>query len=90
MKYVVHKYNKNRGPRIELCGTHQLGPRYEGQQVSDGGPYSPFRSILLVLIHDYIITHVLGPTGSDGHEWLIDADAGCAPFSLPFVAMGVV
>ena len=35
--------------------THQLGPRYEGQLMSDGGAYSPFRSILLVLTHDFII-----------------------------------
>ena len=32
--------------------THQLGPRYEGQLLSDGGAYSPFRSILFVLTHD--------------------------------------
>ena len=31
----------------------------------------PFRSILLVLTHDFIITCVYGPTGSDGHEWVI-------------------
>ena len=37
---------------------HQLGPRYEGQLMSDGGAYSPFRSILLVLTHDFIITYV--------------------------------
>ena len=30
----------------------------------------PFRSILLVLTHDFIIIHVYGPTGSDGHEWV--------------------
>ena len=58
--------------------------------MSDSGAYSPFRSILLVLSHDYIITHVYGPKGSDGHEWLNDADAGCAPFSLPFEAKGVL
>ena len=39
--------------------------------MSDGEAYSPFRSILLVLTHDYIITCVYGPTGSDGHEWVI-------------------
>ena len=51
--------------------SHHLGPRYEGQLMSDGEAYSPFRSILLVLTHDYIITCVYGPTGSDGHEWVI-------------------
>ena len=53
--------------------THQLGPRYEGQLMSDDGAHSPFRSILLVLTHDYmyIITCVYGPTGSGGHEWVI-------------------
>ena len=33
-------------------------------------------------------SHVFGPTGSVGHEWLNDADAGGAPFSLPFVVRG--
>ena len=40
--------------------THQLRLRYEGQLLSDGGAYFPFRSILLVLTHDYIITCVYG------------------------------
>ena len=44
---------------------HQLGPRNEGQLMSDGGAYSPFRSILLALTHDFIIICVYGPTGSD-------------------------
>ena len=48
--------------------THQLCPGYEGQLMSDGGAYSPFHSILLVLTHDFIITCVYGPTGSDGHD----------------------
>ena len=48
--------------------THQLGPRSEGQLMSGGGAYSPFRSILLVLTHYFIITCVYGLTGSDGHE----------------------
>ena len=48
--------------------THQLGPRYKGQLMSDGGAYSRFRSILLVLTHDFIIACVYGRTGSDGHE----------------------
>ena len=47
--------------------------------MSDGGAYSPIHSILLVLTHDFIITCVYGPTGSDGHERK-DADAECAPF----------
>ena len=47
--------------------TRQLSPRYERQLMSDGGAYSPFRSILLVLTQDFII--------SDGHERK-DVDAG--------------
>ena len=54
-----------------LKTSHHLGPRYEGQLMSDGGVYSPFRSIFLVLTHDFIITCVYGPTGSDGHEWMV-------------------
>ena len=43
----------------------------EVQGTADARAYSPFRSILLVLTHDFIITCVYGPTGSDGHEWVI-------------------
>ena len=32
-----------------------------------------FRSILLVLTHDFIIILIYGPTGGGGHEWLKDA-----------------
>ena len=39
--------------------------------MSDGGAYSPFRSILLVLTHDFIIICVYGPPGSDGQEWIV-------------------
>ena len=66
---------------------HQLCPRYEGQLMSDGGAYSPFRSILLVLTHDFIITY--GPTGSDGHERK-DADAALRTIFVPFKAKGVL
>ena len=62
---------------VKKC-IHQLGLRYEGQLnelMSDDGAYSPFRSILLVLTHDYIITIVYGPTGSDGHEWMVPTRA---------------
>ena len=69
--------------------THQLGPRYEGQLMSNGGAYSPFRSILLVLTHDFIITCVYGPTGSDGHERK-DADAALRTIFVPFEAKGVL
>ena len=69
--------------------THQLGPRYEGQLMSDGGAYSPFRSILFVLTHDFIITCVYGPTGSDGHERK-DADSALRTIFVPFEAKGVL
>ena len=69
--------------------THQLGPRYEGQLMSDGGAYSPFRSILLVLTHDFIITCVYGQTGSDGHERK-DADAALRTIFVPFEAKRVL
>ena len=57
--------------------------------MSDGGAYSPFRSILLVLTHDFIITCVYGPTGSDGHERQ-DADAALRAIFVTFEAKGVV
>ena len=69
--------------------THQLGPRYEGQLMSDGGAYSPFRSILLVLTRDFISICVYGPRGSDGHERK-DADAALRTMFVPFEAMGVL
>ena len=69
--------------------THQLCPRYERQLMSDGGAYSPFCSILLVLTHGFIITCVYGPTGSDGHERK-DADAVLRTIFLPFEAKGVL
>ena len=69
--------------------THQLGPRYEGQLISDCGAYSPFRSILLVLTHDFIIICVYGPTGSDGHARK-DADAALHTIFVPFEAKGVL
>ena len=64
--YVIFKNYK-----LKAHGTHQLGPRCERQLLSDGGAYSPFRSILLVLTHDFIIICVYGPTGSDGQEWMV-------------------
>ena len=33
---------------------------------TDGGAYSPFRSILLVLTHDFIIIQLYGPACGDG------------------------
>ena len=69
--------------------THQLGPIYEGQLMSDGGAYSPFRSILLVLTHDFIITCAYGPTGRDGHERK-DEDAALRTVFVPFEANGVL
>ena len=51
--------------------------------MSDGGAYSPFRSILLVLTHDFIITCVYG------HEQK-DADAALRTIFVPFEAMGVL
>ena len=41
-------------------------PEVRGTADTDGGAYSPFRSILLVLTHDFIIIQVYGPTGGDG------------------------
>ena len=57
----------------------------------DGGAYSPFRSILLVLTHEFIIIKlcVCGPTDSDGHERK-DADAALRTNFVPFEAKGVL
>ena len=75
---------------VHRCGqTHQLCQRYEGQLMSDGGAYSPFRSIILVLTHDFISTCVYGPTGSDGHERK-DADAELRTIFVPCEAKGLL
>ena len=70
--------------------THQLGPRYEGQLMSDGGAYSSFRSILLVLTHDFIIRCVYGTMGSDGHEWMVPTRTLVAHHFWPFETKGVL
>ena len=40
-----------------------------GTADTDGGAYSPSRSILLVLTHDFIITQLYGLTGGEEHGW---------------------
>ena len=57
---------------------HLLCPRYEGQLMSD-----------VVLTHDFIITCVYEPTGSDGHKRK-DADAALRTIFVPFEAKGVL
>ena len=54
----------------------------------DGGAYSPFRSIFLVLTHDFIIICVYGPTGNDGHEWMVPTRTLVAHHFWPFEAKG--
>ena len=71
-----------------MSASHQLGPRYEGQLMSDDGAYSPFRSILLVLTHDFIIICVNGPTGSDGQKWMVPTRTLVAHHFWPFEAKG--
>ena len=41
-------------------------PEVRGTADTDGGAYSPFRSILLVLTHDFIIIQLYGPACGDG------------------------
>ena len=41
-------------------------PEVRGTVDTDGGAYSPFRSILLVLTHDFIIIQLYGPACWDG------------------------
>ena len=63
--------------------------RPEVRGTADVGAYSPFRSILLVFTHDFIITCVYGPTVSDGHERK-DADAALRTIFVPFEAKEVL
>ena len=64
----------------EVRGTADVGWR----------AYSPFRSILLVLTHDFIIICVYGPTGSDGQEWMVPTRTLVAHHFWPFEAKGVL
>ena len=41
-------------------------PEVRGTADTDGGAYSPFRSILLVLTYDFIIIQLYGPACGDG------------------------
>ena len=64
--------------------------RPEVRGTADGGAYSPFRSILPVLTHDFIIICVYGPTGSDGHEWMVPTRTLIAHHFWPFESKGVL
>ena len=94
-KFVWYAMEKDMWLWAQACDTcqrnktHQLGPRYEGQLILNGRAYSSFRSILLVLTHDFIIICVYGPTGSDGHERK-DADAALRTIFVPFEAKRVL
>ena len=70
-----------------ICHLHRGSRLPHATHTSDGGAYSPFRSILLVLTHDFIITCVYGPTGSDRHE---RKDAALRTIFVPFEAKGVL
>ena len=61
-------------PTIVLRIKQFIMPKVRG--TADGGAYSPFRSILLVLTHDFIITCVSGPTDMNGKTRTLH----CAPF----------
>ena len=74
MVYCV--YFKTKFPFSHIS---QLGPRYEGQLMSDGGAYSPIQSILLVLTHDlssYVSTDGRAVTDMNGKTRTLR----CAPF----------
>ena len=51
---------------LRLYTTLSAWPEVRGTADTDGGAYSPFRSILLVLTHDFIIIQLNGPACGDG------------------------
>ena len=54
-------------------------PEVRGMADTNGGTYS--LAINPPRTHSRLYHHpVCGPTGGDGHEWLNDADVGCAAF----------
>ena len=52
--------------RPEITPLLSAWPEVRGTADTDGGAYSPFRSILLVLTHDFIIIQLYGPACGDG------------------------
>ena len=71
-KNILNKSKVRKSGLVALSGYTSARP--EVRRTADVGAYSLFRSILLVLTNDFIITCVYGPTGSNGHERK-DADA---------------
>ena len=71
-------------------GSESVIPEVRG--TADVGWWSlyPLRSILLVFTHDFIIIYVYGPTGSDGHEWMVPKRTLVAHQFWPFEAKGVL
>ena len=51
---------------MKQCFKLSAWPEVRGTADTDGGAYSPFRSILLVLTHDFIIIQLYGPACGDG------------------------
>ena len=60
----MYSYKRIKGGGV---GAYQLSawPEVRGTADTDGGAYSPFRSILLVLTHDFIIIQLYGPATRD-------------------------
>ena len=52
--------------RPEITPLLSAWPEVRGTADTDSGAYSPFRSILLVLTHDFIIIQLYGPACGDG------------------------
>ena len=56
---------KTYGEKFSIVGLLSAWPEVRGTADTDGGAYSPFRSILLVLTHDFIIIQLYGPACGD-------------------------
>ena len=86
--WICHLHRGSRLPHAAHTTPH-TSARPEVRGTVDVGAYSPYRSILLVLTHVFIITCDYRPTGSDGHERK-DADAALRTIFMPFEAKGVL
>ena len=51
-------------------------PEVRGTADTDGGAYSPSGQSTSYTLTTLSSSKSYGPTGSDGHEWLNDADTG--------------
>ena len=91
----LHAIFDNYSVGTQVAYTGQLYPRYEGQLIWKAEPSTFPGRLSLIRPHDYHHSGNCGPTGRDGHGWVIERGRRCAPIlhclrprecSMPWVA----